>query len=228
MNEPKLELEKSATAKPESGRKFGCLTVSLLVLAAVIVTAAVTFWIVRAYVFPSEFIPTTLNAREEQVLATKLERLDPMPTRQRDRDGVTPERYSEAGADRVISLSERELNALLAKNTDLARKLAIDLSDNLVSANLLVPVDPDFPIFGGQILKVKAGLELAFRSGRPIVVLKGVSVMGVPIPNAWLGGIKNIDLVSEFGEGEGFWKAFADGVEHLSVAEGRLKIELKE
>lgn len=221
MREPK-------GGNPGSERKFGCLAVSLLVLGAVIVTAGVTFWIVRAYIFPSEFTPTTLNAREEQVLAGKLERLDPIAARRRDQGGAVPERYREAGADREITLNERELNALLAKNTDLARKLAIDLSDSLVSANLLVPLDPDFPIFGGQILRAKAGLELAFRSGRPIVVLRGVSVMGVPIPNAWLGGIKNIDLVSEFGQGEGFWKAFADGVEHLNVEEGRLKIKLKE
>ena len=54
----------------------------------------------------------------------------------------------------------------------------------------------------------RAGVELAYRQSRPIVVLKGVSVMGVPVPNAWLGGIKNIDLVNEYGEGDGFWQAF--------------------
>jgi hypothetical protein len=61
-----------------------------------------------------------------------------------------------------------------------------------------------------------------------VVKLKGVSVMGVPIPNAWLGNIKNIDLVREFGGDEGFWKNFADGVESISVVEGLLKIRLKE
>jgi len=40
--------------------------------------------------------------------------------------------------------------------------------------------------------------------------------MGVPIPNAWLGGIKNIDLVKEFGADKGFWKTFSDGVENLT------------
>jgi hypothetical protein len=55
-----------------------------------------------------------------------------------------------------------------------------------VSARLLVPVDPDFPILGGETLKVRAGLELAYRLGKPVVVLKGISVMGVPLPNAWM------------------------------------------
>jgi hypothetical protein len=61
-----------------------------------------------------------------------------------------------------------------------------------------------------------------------VVVLKGISLMGVPIPNAWLGGMKNIDLVAEFGGDPGFWKSFAAGVNNISVSEGKLFIELKE
>jgi len=52
--------------------------------------------------------------------------------------------------------------------------------------------------------------------------------MGVPIPNAWLGGIKDIDLVNEFGADEGFWKAFSDGIESIKVEKGRLSIQFKE
>ena len=141
---------------------------------------------------------------------------------------LTPQAYSEVGAKREVSLTERELNSLLAKNTDLARKLAIDLSDNLMSAKLLVPVDQDFPVLGGKTLRVTGGLEVAYENDKPIVVLRGVSIMGVPIPNAWLGGMKNIDLVKEFSTSEGFWKAFADGVEDIHVEDGRLKINLKE
>jgi hypothetical protein len=117
---------------------------------------------------------------------------------------------------------------MMAKNTDLADKLAIDLAENMVSIKLLIPLDPDFPMLGGQTLKVKAGAELAYRDGRPVVKLKGVSLMGVPMPNAWLGGIKNIDLIKEFGADEGVWKSIADGVESISVVEGFLKIQLKE
>jgi hypothetical protein len=207
------------------------LRTALIVLITVLVTVGATLWVVKFYFFPSEFKPVHLNAREEQVLDDKLERLDILgagPGRREDSGALEPERYSEAGADRTITLSERELNALLAKNTDLARKLAIDLSDNLVSAKLLVPVDEDFPIMGGKILKVRAGLELAYRNNKPIVVLKGISLMGVPIPNAWLGGLKNIDLVAEYGANAGFWKSFADGVRNISVSEGKLQIELKE
>jgi hypothetical protein len=219
----------SSSEQPQ--RHSSGLRIALIVLVTVLVTVGATLWVVKYYFFPSEFRPVHLSAREEQVLDDKLERLDVLGKSPGRRDGskaLEPERYSETGANRTISLSERELNALLAKNTDLARKLAIDLSDNLVSAKLLVPVDEDFPIMGGKILKVRAGLELAYRNNKPIVVLKGISLMGVPIPNAWLGGLKNIDLVSEYGANPGFWKSFADGVNNISVSDGELQIELKE
>jgi hypothetical protein len=140
---------------------------------------------------------------------------------------LTPEKYSE-DSDKVIRLTERELNALLAKNTNLSDKLVIDLSDNLLSVKLLIPVDQEFPFIGGKTIKVTAGMELAFKDSHPIVMLKGVSLMGMPIPNSWLGGLKNIDLIKEFGYDEGFWKAFSEGVGEMHAEEGRFVIKLKE
>ena len=217
------------------------LKIFLIVLVTIIVTAALTFWVIRTYIFPAEFKPVQLSASEEQVLDQKLERIDTLQSRrtrgsakaaQRTEeaaaDDLEPEAYSEEGASRSITLTERELNGMLAKNTDLAKKLAIDLSENLMSAKLLVPVDEDFPVMGGQILKVRAGMELAYRDNRPIVILKGVSVMGVPIPNAWLGGMKNIDLVEYYGNESGFWKAFADGVDNIQIEDGNVTLLLKE
>ncbi|MCI5139928.1 MAG: arginine N-succinyltransferase, partial [Candidatus Electrothrix sp. AR1] len=63
---------------------------------------------------------------------------------------------------------------------------------------------------------------------RGVVVLKGVSVMGVPIPNAWLGGLKNIDLMQEFGGEPGFWQSLGEGVESIQVRDGELYVKLKE
>jgi len=64
-------------------------------------------------------------------------------------------------------------------------------------------------------------------SRQPVVVLRGVSLMGVPVPNAWLGNLKNVDLVGQFGD-KGFWKGFADGVDDLQVRDGELYIKLRE
>lgn len=207
-----------------------------LVLLSVALSVGITLWVVTAYLFPSEFKPVTLNQQEEQLLQQKLQRLDFGQRRgtrgNRPSSGsqqpLTPERYSEEGASREIALSEKELNALLASNTDLAQRLAIDLSDDLASAKLLVPLDPEFPILGGKTLKLTAGVEMRYSNGRPVIILKGLSIWGVPMPNAWLGNLKNIDLVQEFGNERGFWQAFADGVEEITVEEGRLRIKLKE
>ena len=202
-------------------------------LLTILISVGVTVWIFTQYIFPKRFDPVELSATEQQTLDRKLRVFEGFgttpPSQQESVTGnLAPEKYSEEGADRRIELTERELNGMLASNTDLAERLVIDLSENLASGKLLVPLDPDFPIMGGKTLKITAGMELAFRNDKPIVVLKGVSIMGVPLPNAWLGNMKNVDLVREFGGSEGFWKSFADGVENVEVSEGRLVIQLRE
>jgi hypothetical protein len=235
-----MESETSDTQVSENKGGISPGKVVLIVLATVLVTLGGSYWFLKTYVFAREFKPVELSAKEEQVLDGKLRALGFQPDRsgtgrsrvspdEFDERGVLkPERYSEAGANREVSFNERELNALLARNTDLAHKLAIDLSQDLVSAKLLVPMDPDFPMLGGKTLRFNAGLEMAYLDGRPSVVLKGVSIMGVPVPNAWLGGMKNVDLVGEFGGGPGFWKSFSEGVENILVEDGRIKVKLKE
>jgi len=235
--------------EPDRKKGVGCLQIIAIVLATALLTALFTVWAVKTYLFAPEFKPVTLTADEERHLNRKLEKFEALGivtqksdkiVRKRDNTGnenvslpdsnapLKPEPYSEEGANRTIRLTEREINALLAKNTDLARKLAIDLSDNLISAKLLIPVDPDFPVLGGKTIRVRAGLHLAYRNAQPEVILKGVSLMGIPLPNAWLGGVKNVDLVKEFGTGQELTKAFAEGVEDIKIEEGFLKISLKE
>lgn len=215
-------LNPTATTPPGNGwRTFG------IVVITIVITLGLAYWVATAYLFPSTFTPVMLNQTEQQRLDQKLQRLGGRPA-----SGIQaplqPEAYSEVGASRNIDFSEKELNALLANNTELASKLAIDLSDNLASAKLLLPLDPEFPVLGGKTLKVTAGMELSLGKGKPRAVLKGVSVWGIPLPNAWLGNMKNIDLIGEFGEAGGFWQAINDGVETIEVKEGKLRIKLKE
>ncbi len=229
------ELEKMNPVEQKPG--FGWLKILGIVVVASVVATLISIWAIKVYVFPREFKPVTLSTHEEQVLDEKLDRFESV---QRSRalhkskttslaeKTLRPERYSEVGASREIVLTEKELNALLAKNTDLATRLAIDLSEDLASAKLLIPLDKDFPILGGETIRVNAGLELSYAEGQPIVVLRGISLWGVPLPNAWLGNLKNVDLVQEFGGDGGFWSAFADGIDVIKVDDGRLLVRLKE
>lgn len=240
-----MEENDNSVASKINKKRFGCLQVFAIMVFAVIITIGITILVFKTYFFPSEFKPVTLSPQEKQILTAKLENLDSMgidvssnwnddpnrPSKSNRFDPnatLDPEPYSEKNLKREIGFTERELNGLLAKNTDLAKKLAIDLSDDLISAKLLLPVDEEFPILGGKILRLKSGMVFTYNNGKPVVILKGISIMGVPIPNAWLGGIKNVDLVENFGTDKGFWKIFSEGVEDIQVEEGLLKIKLKE
>ena len=59
----------SNTTTPETKRgRFDWLHVSLLVLLTFLITIIATVWVVRVYLFPSEFEPVTLSQKEEQEL----------------------------------------------------------------------------------------------------------------------------------------------------------------
>ena len=102
---------------------------------------------------------------------------------------LTPEPYTEEGASREIRLTERELNGLVANTPDIAERVAIDLSDDLVSVKLVLPVDDEVPVLGGKTLKGHRGLTINYEGDKPNIALKGVSVGGIPLPNAWLGNL---------------------------------------
>lgn len=237
-NEPPAINTPTNPAPTQNGwRTFGIVVITMFI------TLSTGYWVVTQYLFPTSFTPVVLSEKDQQQLDQKLQRLGiDIGTGGKSNTGtqksskitpgtqkpLEPEAYSEVGASRDIDISEKEFNALLAKNTDLASKLAFDFSDNLASAKLLVNMDPDFPVLGGKTLKVTAGMEVKLVNGKPSAILKGVSVWGVPVPNAWLGNLKNTDLNKEFGEAGGFWQAINEGVEDIEVKEGKLHIKLKE
>jgi len=194
------------------------------------------FWVKR-YVYASKFTPVELTSKEQDVLQVKLSRLEPTPYSEpllpgrksrEPKSPLAPEKYSEEGANRDIHLTEKELNAMIAGDPEVAGRVAIDLSENLVSILLVLPVEEGFPLLGGKTLRFNLGLVLGFADGQPVVALKGISLGGIPLPNAWLGNMKNRNLVTEFAAEGGFWKLFSDGVSDLKVREGHLLISLKE
>jgi len=216
--------------------RFGSKQRIGLIALVILITAIFSIWWVKHYLYASEFKPTEMTAEEQKVLNSKLAKLEntakkPLPPekkRQVKESFLKPEAYSEEGAKREISLTEKELNAMIAKNPELARRVAIDLAENLVSFNLIVPLDEEIPILGGKTLRLHLGVILGYENEKPMVALKGVSLGGIPLPNAWLGYLKNRNLVKEFSTEGGFWKLFSDGVADLKVQEGSIWIKLKE
>lgn len=235
-----ISVDEARSKKGFSGKQ-----VFFIVLITLLVAVVLTYFVLQRYVFAKEFKPVHLSQNETVVLNEKLQALGFQPdttnpsnesaaSQGRNQEDpkvepdLTPEPYKEDASKREINFSEKELNAMLANNTDMAKRVAIDLANDLASAKMIIPMDQDFPIIGGKTLRVNTGLGLSFANDRPVVILKGVSIMGVPIPNAWLGNLKNVDLVQEFGLESGFWKTFAAGVEYINVQDGKLQIKLKE
>lgn len=198
----------------------------------IIITVAITIWAVTAYLFPNEFNPVQLSQKEQHVLSKKLENIGitkgSMHKSNIDhRETLKPEAYKEDMTSQELYFSEREINALIANNTDLASKLAIDLDDDLISAKLRFPLDQDMPFFGGKILNASAGVEFKYTDGKPAIILKGLTIWGIAVPNAWIGGLRNIDLIQEFGEDDGFWQSFANGIDGIKIMNEHITIKLK-
>ena len=134
--------------QPANTKGFSGKQVLAIVVGVMLLTIVVTIFAVRTWLFPHPFTPVVLDQKEEQRLEQKLERFESVagvpkpkepaaipetttPKKDFNKKGeLSPEPYSEKGASREIHLSEREINGLLAKNTDLARKIAIDLADD--------------------------------------------------------------------------------------------------
>ncbi|MBL7032118.1 MAG: arginine N-succinyltransferase [Nitrospira sp.] len=222
---------------PAGKSRSGCLQALGISIITLIVAGLILGGWVKYNIYASQFSPTTLDKEEQKVLDTKLiqleesaqkddfrrERLDnesPMP--------LLPETYSETGAKREIEFTEKELNALIANQPEVASMVAIDLSEDIVSLKVIVPMDEDIFILGGKTLRLKMGIGLGYKDDELFVVLKGVSLGGVPIPNAWLGNVKNKNLMEEFGGEGGFWDLFAAGVKDIRIKDGHLRIRLKE
>lgn len=203
-------------------RRFGCMHVLGIILVAVLLSVIATGAWIKYNVYASAFKATTLSEKEEAVFAEKLARLEAAG------GGVQPEAYSEAGANREIRITEKELNALIDKNPEWADRVAIDISPDLLSIVLLVPVDPAFPIIGGTTARITAGATLRFENDKPVVIVRGISIGGVPLPSAWMGDLKNKDLVQEFGDQGGFWDGLSRGVEAIKLEDGNLYLKLRE
>jgi hypothetical protein len=226
------------TPKTEaSTRMFSGKQVALFVGLAVLATAVVTAWWINQYLFAKTFEPTRLSVAEQQVLDAKMAPLlhtadagssVPPSSLPPTDTPLEPEPYTERKANREIRLTEREVNGLLARDPEMAKRMAVDLADDLVSVKLVVPVNKEMPLVGGKMLKLNFGLALSYADGKPVVAMRGISVGGIPLPSAWWGDIKNTNLVEEFGGSGGFWDQFAKGVEDLKIKNGELHVRLKE
>lgn len=199
----------SETATPTRPRRFRLRWIILSVLLLGIVGAgAAILWHNR----PIEAV--VLTAPEEKVLAEKIalaERGRAEPTYQ--------------AGEKTISLTERELNGLLNKNTAFGDQLKLVLATDAVHARLEADIPEESPFMAGKKLKGRARFLTKTENGVPSLVLDDVTVWGISVPNAWLGNAKGQNLLSSlFPSGI----STSSGFESIRVKNGSLEIQLAE
>lgn len=221
-------MDRNSPVKTDRSSRLAWLVVVLLIL--LLLAGA---WI--AYLLQAQrHAPVTLTPQEQQALDLKLEALrdaavgDPGPQRVPELPGdpaegrvLVPEIYAEDPDRRRIRFTERELNAAIARDPALAGRAAVRLTPGQVSASFLLDVPEDLPLLGGRSLRVRTGLQLLTQDARVQARLLGISVGGVPLPGAWLGGWKGADLLATSGLG-----GLGAGIEALEVREGELELLL--
>jgi hypothetical protein len=209
----------------------------LLVIAA---SVAITIWWIQRPIKP-----VVLSAKEKAAVEQKLERVSREDTRAPAGDrGATaggPPPVTGSGTDvaqgldrvylpgaKVVKLTEREINGLLNANTDLGKSVRLEFARDAINAYVAVPIPKDFPIMGGRMFRARGRFLLSVGNGAtPYAILEDVTVFGVSLPKAWLGGVKGENLIGQaMGERNG--KPVLRGIKSLRVEPGVLVLELED
>ena len=216
---------------------YGCGTLIALLLVIVAAVIVTVWWIQRP------IKPVVLSAQEKSAVEEKLQHIG---------GGKTPARASNppskagtpsaaAGTDanrgqdqtyvpgsKVLKLTEREINGLLNANTDLGKSVRLEFATDAINAYVAVPIPQDFPIGGGKMFRARGRFRVSLgNDATPFAILEDVTVFGLSLPKAWLGGLKGENLIGQaIGEHNG--KPGLKGIKSLRVEPGALVLEVED
>lgn len=213
------------TAVPVGRRST--LKTTLIVVGVVmgccgVVAAAASWWVSRN-LYASAAKPVMLSVAEAQDLQGKLDRLAAAGGTVAE---VEP--TATAPAHPALTLSERDINGFLAQN-GWGENVKVALTEGNIVADVIVPMEHDAIVLGGKTLRLKVSLGLRMGSDhRPIMELNELSLGGIPLPNAWLGGLKGVNLLASEISADPAAQNFASGVHGLTVNNGEIRLELND
>lgn len=216
----------SAPMKPASTWKKKLLIVLAVILGCCGVTAAATAWWVKRNIYASPFQPVNLTGQEKQAFNQKVTVLTSGAQASAPADGRTAEQKT-SDDKRTLSVSEKEINAFLAER-GLGERLKVHLAAGAIEATALVPMDKDVPVLGGKTLRLKLDLAGNIGSGQNALRIADVSVGGVPLPNAWLGDLKGVNLIASDIETDPVVKRFVAGIREFQITDGAIRVLLNE
>jgi hypothetical protein len=205
-----------------------------VIVAAIVITV---WWIQRP------IRPVVLSAQEKAAVEEKLHYIGsgktaaPPPRRAANAgapaavagtDGNQPQVRAYVPGSKVLKLTEREINGLINANTDLAKTVRLEFARDAINAYLAVPIPQDFPLGGGKIFRARGRFRVSLGDNEtPYAILEDVTVFGLSLPKAWLGGLKGENLIGQaMGERNG--KPVFQGIKSLRVEPGALVLEVED
>jgi ABC-type antimicrobial peptide transport system permease subunit len=177
--------------------------------------------------------PQSLSSKEQIALDQKISSLTNLLAISKHGTEVSveptnPEKYSESDDSRKISFTEKEVNIIIANEFQSEHPVVLDFDNNLVSLKTLITVENDFPILGGKDVPLTAGIEIKTINNEISIVLKGVSLWGVPLPNSLLGDMKNLDLIAEYAPEPGIAHMLKETFKEIVVSKDVIELILHE
>jgi hypothetical protein len=226
---PPTQTAPPAPAKKRRWLLFGCGGFLALLLLLVLTVFITIWWIQRP------IKPVVLSAKEKATVEEKLQRLNggTNPSFNGERSTrlelapLRPEPTYVPGG-KTLRLTDREINGLLHQNTDLGDSVRIEFARDAVNAYVVTPIPKDVPVFGGRIFRARANFGLSIGNGGvPYASLQDVTIYGLSLPKAWLGGIKGENLLGQaMGQRNG--SPVLQGIKSLRVEPGALVLEVQD
>ncbi|MBL9146740.1 MAG: hypothetical protein JNM99_23865 [Verrucomicrobiaceae bacterium] len=212
----------SASIAPRSSWKKKALIVTGIVFGTATLTIAGTAWWVKRNIYASPFTPVALSATEQSALDQKLAVLKQSGAA--EAAPVDPE-----VAKRTLTITDREINAFLEQQ-GLGEQVKVSLHHGGGTATFLLPMSSDGVPNSGPTLRISVSLGAKMDENKKFALsISDVSVGGVPLPNAWLGNMKGLNMLADAPiSDDPALKAFAAGIRDFSIRSGQLSVVLNE
>jgi hypothetical protein len=194
------------------GRKLLIAGAVLLGVCGLAAASSYLWWNYNMHASPLS--PVQLSAVEQAALDHKVQEM---------KTGAAPA----TDPSKTIVLSEREINGFL-KEQGFGEQVKVKIDNGAISATALVPFDKDVPFIGGHTVRLKVAVNTELdKDHRLALRITDVNVGGISPPNAWLGGIKGVNLLADDSKDSPF-KEIADGIKSFDVKDGEVRVVLND
>lgn len=210
---------------PRRGRLL--LTLLATFLAGALIAGGGAYWWFKRHLDARALEPVRLAEAEERAFEAKLQTLAAA-----GESVATPGAQSgSATADeRTVQISGREINAFLAER-GLGENIRVELARDLLHVAMIVPIPADsgLPLLAGANLRLRFSLDAACdpQAGARFAI-RDVRLGGVPLPDAWLGGIKGLNWVDQNLNQDPGVQRFLSGIQDLEVRPEGIRLRLRE